>query len=206
MRRSTIGALFALGLAALGALAFAVAASGASQSSNGSNVQANSVRTITHTCTDTGSGGGMQGDDMDNDGDTITFSGPTVLWPPNHKYRTVTITASDNDNAVESVLDNDYTTLDTMTASNEPELGMGSGHTLNDANPAVGNASGNETATQQIQLRGERDGRDPTHQFNGRTYTIRAHATFDGSNGIMNPTETCNATFTVRVPHDMGHG
>jgi hypothetical protein len=29
------------------------------------------------------------------DGDNITFSGPTTLWPPNHKYRTVTITATD---------------------------------------------------------------------------------------------------------------
>jgi hypothetical protein len=169
---------------------------------NGSNAQSNSVKTITHTCTDRSTGGGMSGDDMDNDGDTISFSGATVLWPPNHKYRTVTITATDTDTATELV-DNDYTTLTTMATSNQPELGGGSGHTLDDTNPAAASTSGSESASQDIQLRGERAGHDPLKA--GRTYTITAMATFDGMGTMPNSSEHCNATFTVTVPHDMGN-
>jgi hypothetical protein len=192
-------------LAGAGVFAALVGAAAGSSTTNGSNAQRQSVKTITHNCTNTssGSGGGMSGDDMDNDGDTITFSGPTVLWPPNHKYRTVTITASDSSTeAVTEATDPDYVTLATTATSNQAELGNGSGHTLNDTSPAMASTSGTETATQAIQLRGERDGVDPTKS--GRTYTINAMATFDGSSGMANSMEHCSATFTVTVPHDMG--
>jgi hypothetical protein len=197
MRRSILGLMSAAALAALGIFALVGPASGA-PGTNGSNAQSNSVKTVTHDCTDTGNGGGMSMDDMDGDHDTIAFSGPTVLWPPNHKYRTVTITATDGDSGLVPEVGSEAVTLNTMTTSNQPELGVGSGHTLNDANPAVGNASGDGSATQTIQLRGERAGKDPTKA--GRTYTIQAMATYDGS--MM---EHCSATFTVTVPHDMGN-
>jgi hypothetical protein len=192
-------------LGGLGLLLFVAAGGGSaagSPTTNGSNAQSNSIKTITHTCTDTSHGGGMPGDDADYDGDTISFSGATVLWPPNHKYRTVTITATDTDTGGELIVDYDYTTLHTMAVSNQPELGGGSGHTLDDTNPATASTSGNESASQDIQLRGERAGHDPTKA--GRTYTITAMATFDGM-GSMNAAEHCNATFTVTVPHDMGN-
>jgi hypothetical protein len=171
---------------------------------NGSNAQSNSVKTISHDCRDTDQGGGMQGDDMDNDGDTIAFSGATVLWPPNHKYRTVTITATDNGDGESA---GDYTTLHTVTTSDQPELGPGSGHSTGDADPAVGDANGNGSASQDIALRGERAGMFKE----GRTYTIKATATFDGMEGTdqsppqPNMSERCSATFTVTVPHDMGN-
>jgi hypothetical protein len=205
MRRSTIGVLSAAALVALGAV-FAVVASGASKDSNGSNFQANSFKqNYTHTCTDQSSadGGGMPGDDMDQDGDTISFTGFKALWPPNHKYRYVTITATDN--GPDSIVA-DHVRLSVVTDSNEPELGLGSGHTLMDANPNPASAEGDGSASVTIGLRGERDGKDLTHQFKGRTYTLHASANYDGTAAMANPTENCHADFTVRVPHDMGHG
>lgn len=160
----------------------------------------NSSTTITHTCNNatSGEGGGMTGDDMDNDGDTISITGPTTLWPPNHKYVTETITATDVDGTAESITDPDGVTLMTTAASNQPEFGMGSGHTANDTLVAQAN-NGSESATQTVSLRAERDGVDPTKA--GRTYTIMATAMFDTS-GVA---DSCHATFTVHVPHDMGN-
>jgi hypothetical protein len=158
-----------------------------------------SYTTITHTCNNqsSGEGGGMMGDDTDGDGDTISITGPTTLWPPNHKYVTETITATDTDGGLESVADSDGVNLMTVASSNQPEFGMGSGNTANDTLVAQAN-NGSESATQVVSLRAERDGVDPTKA--GRTYTINATATFD--NNMM---EVCHATFTVHVPHDQGH-
>jgi hypothetical protein len=138
----------------------------------------------------------MAADDMDKDGDTITFEGPTVLWPPNHKYVTETITATDKDQGAELSLDPEGVTLMTVASSNQPEFGMGSGHTAHDA-VAVEATNGEDSATQNVELRAERNGVDPTKA--GRTYTIESTATFD------NMTDTCHATFTVHVPHDQSH-
>ena len=182
----------------LSAVAFVGVASGSHKASSISgNTTKTSVATITHTCTETETGGGMAADDMDKDGDTISITGPTVLWPPNHKYVTETITASDVDGASEAASDPDGVTLMTIASSNQPELGMGSGHTLNDA-VAEEAKNGPETATQEVKLRAERDGVDPTKA--GRTYTMNVTATFDN-----NPMESCHATFTVHVPHDQRH-
>src|SRR5687767_7478260 len=117
MRRSKIGAMF--GLAGLAVFAVVGVATGASKDSNGSNIQANSKTTDTRTCPST---------DFNMDGDTLTFDGFKVLWPPNHKMRTVTITATDVDNNPTGELSDD-TTLSTSTTSDEPLNGLGDGNT-----------------------------------------------------------------------------
>ena len=168
--------------------------------SAGSNATTkSSYKTITHTCNSpsSGEGGGMMTDDMDGDGDTISITGPTTLWPPNHKYVTETIKATDTDGAAESVADSDGVMLMTSATSNQPTTGMGSGHRLDDAK-VNSPSNGSESASQTVQLRAERDGVDPAKA--GRTYTITATATFDN-----NSLESCTATFTVHVPHDQGH-
>ena len=93
-------------------------------------------------------------------------------------------------------MDTDGVTLMTTATSNQPDGGLGSGNTSDDAkvNPPT---NGSESASQTVQVRAERDGVDPTKA--GRVYTINAVAMFD--NNMM---ETCHATFTVRVPHDQG--
>lgn len=137
-------------------------------------------KTITYNCTDaTGQ----------PNGDTITFQGPTTLWPPNHKYRTVTITASESHPAM-------YSFTDTATA-NEGEFDVGSGHTPADATPPAGGGSGMGpgSTTQTHMLRAERDGGGT-----GRTYSIAVDAKFDFG------ATSCSHTFTVTAPHDMRGG
>jgi hypothetical protein len=123
-------------------------------------------------------------------GDTITFYGSKKLWPPNHKYRTVTITVTESHPTPYS--------FTTATTSNEGELDPGSGHTLLDAAPPMSESPtmlGPGSQSQDILLRAERDGGG-----SGRTYSIAVDAKFDG--GVND----CQHTFTVTVPHDMRGG
>jgi hypothetical protein len=179
------------GIAGLAVFAVVGVATGASKDSNGSNVQANSNTTDTRTCPST---------DFNMDGDTLAFSGSTVLWPPNHKMRTVYVTATDVDNNPTGEL-SDSTSLSTTVTSNEPLNGPGDGNTPVDFTAPQMTTESDGTVTHAINLRGERAGKDPLHVFDGRTYTIHAMATYDG-----NPMDSCTQDFTVRVPHDMGHG
>ena len=122
--------------------------------------------------------------------DTITFLGSKKLWPPNHKYRTVTISVHESEPLTYS--------FSTNTTSNEGQLDPGSGHTLLDANPPASASPtmlGPGTQSQDILLRAERDGGG-----SGRTYSIAVDAKFDG--GLND----CQHTFTVTVPHDMRGG
>ena len=139
----------------------------------------------------------MTGDDMNSDHDTIAFSGPTLLWPPNHRYRTVTITATDVDSPIST---GNSVHLSTTATSDQPDVGLGSGGPkhANDATPATQMSSGSGSVTQTVQLRGERAGKLKS----GRTYTLDVEATFDDTPFVMDP---CHATFTVTVPHDMGN-
>jgi len=105
---------------------------------------------------------------------------PDVLWPPNHKFWTITatITATDNCDAVPDI------TLVSIT-SNEPDNSNGDGNTTNDARDAdIG------TDDREFQLRAERRGAG-----DGRIYTVTYAATDD----CGNDTET---SAEVRVPHD----
>lgn len=102
---------------------------------------------------------------------------PSVLWPPNHKMRNVTInyTAVDNCSPVTNVL--------TVT-SNEPINGTGDGDTAPDW--IVSDHA-------HVRLRAERAGNG-----NGRIYTIRITSTDDCGN-------VATAITTVMVPHNMNN-
>lgn len=131
------------------------------------------------------------------DGDTITYDGPITAWPPNHKYRAVTITATEapDDDSMDTV------TLNTMGSHDEVDdqgnEQNGAGHTpiATDVNPPTDMDMGTGSATTKHEFRGERSGRG-----DGRIYTFKAMATFDDGQKM------CDATFTSTVPHDMGHG
>ena len=123
-------------------------------------------------------------------GDTITFYGAHKLWPPNHKWRTVTITVKETHAGPFS--------FSTTTTSNEGPLDPGSGHTPLDATPATSQSAptvGPGSQSQDIMLRAERDGGGT-----GRTYTIAVDAKFDGG------ANECKTSFTVVAPHDMRGG
>jgi predicted extracellular nuclease len=105
---------------------------------------------------------------------------PNVLWPPDHKYRTVraTVIASDN-------FDPDPTVRLVSVTSDEPDDGRGDGHTRRDI------VIVNDTT---FKLRAERSGHG-----DGRTYTITYEVTDDCGNSTQ-------ASATVTVPLSKGKG
>lgn len=120
-------------------------------------------------------------------GGTIAFSGATTLWPPNHKFRDYTITAT-------PTVSQDMVTLTSTITDNEVIDGQelnGAGNTAIDEknNPAMASGQGTQTVSQSV--RGERSGRGT-----GRVYTFSVRATF----GLG--TMPCDGSFTVSVPHD----
>lgn len=107
-------------------------------------------------------------------------SSESILWPPNHELRLVTIqaNASDAGGAV---------TLTARVESNEPQEDGGDGSTDQDwTTPVIDDLAG----IVDVNLRAERSG-----SGEGRVYTITITAT-DQSNNIS------VATVEVRVPHD----
>lgn len=123
-------------------------------------------------------------------GDVIVYAGPLQIWPPNHKYRDLTITATDASGDMVTVASAGR--HDEVAESGEEMNGAGHTPYATDVNPAMDTASGAGSASTEHQIRGERSGRG-----DGRTYTFEVTATFD--NGL----KTCDATFTSTVPHDM---
>lgn len=108
---------------------------------------------------------------------TALSASPSSLWPPNHKFHTITVGgATDIDG-------NSLTTTITGVTQDEPLLGLGSGDASPDAMAVPGHAD-------QVQLRAERDGTG-----DGRVYVISASVS-DGVGG------SCTGTATVTVPHD----
>lgn len=102
--------------------------------------------------------------------------GPSVLWPPNHKYHQVKVTLV----ATDKVDPNLVVKLVSVT-SNEPDEGLGDGDTSHDILIL-------DDFT--IKLRAERSGLGE-----GRTYTI-TYEVRDASGNVT------TATATVFVPHD----
>ena len=101
---------------------------------------------------------------------------PTTLWPPNHKFVTVTLAGATDP-------DGGQTTL-TITGVTQDEAldGLGDGDTAPDAATVAGRAD-------QVQLRAERSGTG-----DGRVYRI-AFSVSDGK-------DKCTGTVFVTVPHD----
>jgi hypothetical protein len=124
-------------------------------------------------------------------GDHLTYNGPKDIWPPNHKYRHLTISATDSDGQGTVMLEVTGSSDETVDGE---ELN-GSGNTTNDyvgpdgVSP-VAVASGNGTASTPYKVRGERSGRG-----DGRTYSFLTVAEFDDMS-------MCSHTFTATVPHD----
>jgi uncharacterized repeat protein (TIGR01451 family) len=102
---------------------------------------------------------------------------PDTLWPPNHKFVTVTVGGATD-------IDNDTLTT-TITGVTQDELlaGDGSGPFTPDAASVTGHSD-------QVQLRSERNGTG-----DGRVYRIAATVT-DGKGG------SCTGVALVTVPHD----
>ncbi len=110
----------------------------------------------------------------------ITLNPPISLWPPNHKYHTVTVAQmvlSVTDNCPISVND---VVIEKVT-SDEPGNGQGDGNTLNDI--IIG------ANCRSVQLRMERAGPE-----DGRVYTITLRVRDSGG-------AVTRADFEVSVPH-----
>lgn len=105
-----------------------------------------------------------------------------LFWPPNHKLRTVTISA-------QNANDNDCDVTITGVTQDEPVVGGGSGNTTPDA--ANCKNAGNESS---VDLRGERAGTGT-----GRFYTI----TYTMHDPDF-PVQDKAGTATLLVPHDQG--
>ena len=168
---ATFGAL------ALTAAGGAPALTGPNLAGNGNGGNHETRGTQTHDC---------------GDGDTIVYDGPLVAWPPNHKYRDVSITATDASGDMVMLMTSGR--HDEMVSDTEEMNGAGHTDPATDVKPPTAMAFGSGSATTHHQFRAERSGRG-----DGRTYTFTADATFD------NGSKMCHAEFTSTVPHDKGH-
>ena len=111
----------------------------------------------------------------------ITLYPPIALWPPNHKYHTVTIAQM-----VKSVSDNCPISVDDVViekvTSDEAANALGDGNTVNDI--IIG------ANCRSVQLRSERAGTE-----NGRVYTVTLRLRDSGG-------AVTRADFEVSVPHN----
>jgi hypothetical protein len=115
--------------------------------------------------------------------DSVSAS-PSTLWPPNHTFRTVQISASAHD-----VCDPSPKCAVTAISSNQPALGGGQGNFAPDFQFTTQFMT--SPATLPVQLRAERQGSD-----SDRIYTITVNCK-DASGNISLPSTT-----TVTVPHN----
>ena len=133
----------------------------------------------------------------------ITYAGPVVVWPPNHKYVSATISVTDDD--AEPITDQATASVagthDQILDDGSEMTGTGNTDPATDVVPGPP-GSGTPTAETSVQFRAERSGHQWSggDQWRGRTYTFTVSGTTD--NGLT----TCNpVTFTATVPHDQGN-
>jgi hypothetical protein len=134
----------------------------------------------------------------------ITYTGPTEVWPPNHKYVSATITVTDDD--AEPLTDEATASVagshDQMLDDGAEMTGSGNTDPATDVVPGAP-GTGTPTATTGVQFRAERSGHkwtDGGDAWRGRTYTFTVMGTTD--NGVS----TCKPVdFTATVPHDQGN-
>ena len=126
---------------------------------------------------------------------------PEALWPPNHKYHTISLTVSTND-ACDASLD---ITATVISNESDDANGNGDGKTTGDIKVTMAGGgvllSSNAVpevafgpVNDQLELRSERSGKGE-----GRVYTIAVTAT-DGSE------QSSSETVSVTVGHDKGKG
>lgn len=182
LKRSS--AVLAVGLAGALSVAWPSHAGSTYKNKNGSTVH-------TFTCQKNGQAG---------DGDTLVYTGPDTMWPPNHKQQNVKVEAIANGSTADHPTSESITQF-TVTVTNSDVVDgvekAGSGNpSLPDTNGNYGPADGAGYMVDNFFLRAERSGTSPA----GRTYTIAVTANFgDGSD---NP---CTKSWDVTVPHDMGN-
>lgn len=121
---------------------------------------------------------------------TVTVSGAAPLWPPNHKY--VTLSLEDCGVTITDVCEGDLTLEEAnatilCVTSDEPEdvTGQGDGHTNDDI--VI-------TSERTFEVRAERQGAS-----DGRVYEV----TFEVTDGSGNSVQ---AVCTIGVPHDQSPG
>jgi len=129
------------------------------------------------------------------DEDTISYAGPLKMWPPNHKLQDVAMTATDGSSNPAEGAANETTLMVTVDILDAVGGDGGPQHDPDVFFPSGPAATGDPTAVVPFQLRSERSGKGE-----GRTYDIRADATFD--NGL----KSCSWSIQVVVPHDMRGG
>ena len=122
---------------------------------------------------------------------TITFAGPDVLWPPNHKYFSAVITARSTDSEDTVTLESSGTHDEYADPAAHTGEANGAGNTEADVSPFFATDGPEAVASVTQDIRAERAGTG-----DGRVYTFSVMAEY--SDG-----DVCRATFTSRVPHDM---
>jgi len=134
-----------------------------------------------------------------------------LLWPPNHKFVPIQITASDTENDGDHV----QVMIGQITNSDETNGIDINGTGKPDTTPFTDEKGGNETksfddpgsAVFDIALAAERSGHD---RGNGRTYSIPVTCTETQGTDINDPGESLtgrmdSTTLYVFVPHDQGN-
>lgn len=172
----------ALGAAAIAAMGVTIPTFAANNPQGG---------TGTTQCTD------ANGNTMDG---TVTWS-PKTIWPPNHKWQTITVnyTDADGNGSPTLMVSAPVGTHNQMTNGVEDP---GAGNTQVDFMPgAAGTASDPGTAQTFPQVRSERSGKD-----GARVYTITVNCGHSSEGDLGNPNEASGqmgtATIQVTVPHD----
>lgn len=125
------------------------------------------------------------------DPDTVTLTGPSIIWPANKKYVSYTLTAAETPGEQGDGLPHGVTISYSVTTQDK-----GTGATTG-ASPASGNASGDFSVPIHFKLLADRAG-----SGHGRTYTITWSASFDGGPHTCSSSSTGNSPFVVVVPHD----
>lgn len=173
-----------LGMAALGATAFAAPTLAGSEFRN----KYDSV-----------------GDSRDCDeGDLVAYGGPLALWPPNHKMQPVSITATDGDGAGQI-------TLEVIPGADEATNGQGDGNTETDwEGTEVAATEGDGSVTIPFSIRSERsgggDGRVYTLDFTAEYDDGKVCTSRTGEEAPTGPNVVTVDPFIVEVPHDMRGG
>lgn len=127
------------------------------------------------------------------DSDTVVYTGPEKMWPPNHKLQNVSVVATDGG------ADNGSDEAGLTISPNVTDVAGGDGGPKHDPDYTPGDlvATGNP-AEVDFWLRAERSGKG-----DGRTYTINWVATFDGGAKTCSSSDEGQSPFIVTVPHDM---